>query len=386
MTRKTRLVVLVLLLWLGPGPGVPQAVGSDTDFWAGVRSFESGDHAAAARHFEAALQDDPGDATVRLWLGMSYHRLGRLDAARAAFEEAVRLGGNSAVASQARASLQALPGRSGPGKGPGSSSARSPSGWRLVGPQQGLEGEDWQVRDTRFCRVWARKGDQACVEAFLGDLDRAYALNAAFMGGEALVPIEFYCFPLASPAHRQPRFASTVGARTRFAGLAVGRSLCLINLGDWRDSYHYEPWVVAQTVCHELNHMFFNNVSFRDPSGQRVWLAEALAAAVQDRLMPAGRRRTLESVRLALKGYQAVDADWRALVSERDNPELEQYRTYDVLLASIVYFFEARFGSDAVARLLRTARGRSLDEAFVATFGGDVPALHEGWKAFYGIR
>ncbi len=255
-----------------------------------------------------------------------------------------------------------------------------------MGSQQGLEGDDWLVRDTRYCRVWARKGDRAYVEEFLADLDRAYALNVAFMGGQAAVPINFYCFPMASPAHRQPRFAATVAGRTRFAGLAVGRDLCLINLGDWRDSLHFEPWDVAQTACHELNHMFFNNVSFRDPSGHRTWLAEALATAVQDRLMPAGRRRTLESVRLALKGYRSVDPDWRFLVKERDNEDLEQYRTYDTLLASVVYFFEARFGHDAVARLLRSARGGSLDEAFVATFGRDVPALHEEWKAFYGIR
>ncbi len=387
MTRISLLILLVLSL--------ESASADEAAFWEGVRSFEAGDHGAAARHFEDAVREDPGDATSYLWLGMSYHRLGRSDSARAAFEKAARLG-DPQVAAQARASLRALPGGTAPaaGSGPGQASAaapapggaRKPAAWQTVGSIQGLDGQDWRVRDTQYCRVWARQGDLAYVEEFVGELDRAYALNARFMGVRAVVPINFYCFPLSSPAHLQPRFAGQVAGWTRFAGLAVGDDLCLINLGDWRGSYHYEPWDVARTACHELNHMFFNSVDFSDPSGQRTWLAEALAAAVEDRLLPTGRQRTLESVRLALKGYHSADVDWRALVAERNNDELEQYRTYGTLLASIVYFFEARFGSDAVARLLQAARGASLDEAFVVAFGRDVPALHEEWRGFYRIR
>ncbi len=353
---------------------------NEVSFQAGTRAFEQGDYQAAARYFRLAVQQEPTDALSHLWLGMALQRSGQPDQARRSLAEAIRLGGNSQVAEHAREALEAL-NRARPAQQEAPS--QTSSSWRHVGAVQGLLGEDWHVRSTRYCRVWARNADRAYVREFVESLDQAYEINAAFMGTRTATPIDFYCFSLESPGHRQPRFAGL--GPTRYLGLAVGKDTCLLNLGDWRTSRHLEPWEMTRVACHELNHMFLHGLNLRSSSGNLTWFAEALAHSIEDRVLPASRQRTLETIRLALRGYTSVDEDWRAMVAERDHDDYEQYRTYGVLLASITSFLQARYGQDAVPRILRAARESTLEEGFQAALGRDVPTLHREWKAFYGI-
>ncbi len=370
-----RAFLLLMFLWLA----LPAAAGNEASFQAGTRAFEQGDYPAAVRHFQQAVQQEPGDALSHLWLGMALQRAGRPDQARVFLAEALRLGGDSQVAEHARAALQAL-NRARPATQEASSATSS---WRRVGAVQGLLGEDWYVRGTRHGRVWARHADREYLREFVESLDRAYDINAKFMGTRAVTPINFYCFSLDSPAHRQPRFAGL--GPTRYLGLAVGRDTCLLNLGDWRTSRHLQPWEMTRVACHELNHMFLHALNLRSTSGNLTWFAEALAHWVEDRVLPASRQRSLETMRVALRGYTSVDEDWRAMVAERDTDEYEQYRTYGVLLASITSFLQASYGPDAVPRILRAAQESTLEEGIQSALGRDVPTLHREWKAFYGI-
>ncbi|MGI5843647.1 MAG: tetratricopeptide repeat protein [Candidatus Xenobium sp.] len=374
MVRRTFL--LLMFFWLA----LPATAGNEASFQAGTRAFEQGDYQAATRHFQRAVQQEPGDALSHLWLGMALQRSGQLDHARASLSKALRLGGDSQVAEHARAALQALD-RLRPVR---QEAALGPSSWRRVGAVQGLLGEDWYVRSTRYSRVWARHADREYVKEFVDNLDRAYEINVDFMGTRAGTPINFYCFSMDSPAHRQPRFAG-LGV-TRYLGMAVDRDTCLMNLSNWRTSQHIEPWELTRVACHELNHIFLHNLNLRSTFDNLTWFAEALAYSIEDRVLPVSQQRSLETMRLALRGYTSVDEDWRALVAERDTDEYEQYRTYDVLLASIISFLQASYGPDAVPRILRAARNSTLEEGFQAALGRDVPTLHREWKTFYRIR
>lgn len=400
MVRSLQFACFVAFLALLSQPIL--ASPGEADFQRGTAAFQRGDMAAAARSFEAAVRKEPYDPVSRLWLGISYARLGQVEPARAALREASRLGGASEAGAQARRTLDKLeksvasraassaprtastPART---QAPaGSATTRTPTDWRSVGAVEGLLGEDWCVRDTKTCRAWARKGDLAYLEEVLGSLDSAYEINARFMGLRAPVPLEFYFFPLSGPAHEQPKFARFTRSNTRFAGLAIAADVSLMNLGNWRTSRHFDPWEVSRVACHEMNHMFLRASGVEDRTGDWAWFAEALAGAIEDRVLPASRQSTVETAKLALRGYESVDADWRAMVSERNDDSLEQYRTYGTLLESIVFFMEGRFGKDAIARVVGAARTVPLDQAFQETFGKDVAALHADWKAFYGIR
>jgi tetratricopeptide (TPR) repeat protein len=57
---------------------------------AGVAAFMTGDHAAARRWLEAALDLDPDNLTASEWLGELHYRAGRLDEAIAVYQEALR--------------------------------------------------------------------------------------------------------------------------------------------------------------------------------------------------------------------------------------------------------------------------------------------------------
>ena len=87
-----------------------------------------------------------------------------------------------------------------------------------------------------------------------------------------------------------------------------------------------------------------------------------------------------------LKGYHSTDASWAALTAERNNNDVASYRDYGDLLSSVVSFMRAKYGEDAVAKVLRAAPGRTVDESLKHVFDKDVKQLEAEWKQFYGIR
>ena len=76
MARRTFL--LLMFFWLA----LPAAAGNEASFQAGTRAFEQRDYQAAARHFQRAVQQEPGDALSHLWLGITLQRSGQLDQAQ----------------------------------------------------------------------------------------------------------------------------------------------------------------------------------------------------------------------------------------------------------------------------------------------------------------
>jgi tetratricopeptide (TPR) repeat protein len=70
---------------------VKAAAEGAAEFTQGVESFKAGDHAAAAKAFEAAAQKAPALPEIRVNLAMAYLRLGRSEAAIAELEKAAAL-------------------------------------------------------------------------------------------------------------------------------------------------------------------------------------------------------------------------------------------------------------------------------------------------------
>ncbi len=82
-------------------------------FMAGDRLAQTRNYEQAAAHYREALVYRASDAELRMSLGVALARLGRLDAARAEFEAALRIDPNFAPARQA---LAAIRGRDGAAK------------------------------------------------------------------------------------------------------------------------------------------------------------------------------------------------------------------------------------------------------------------------------
>lgn len=387
---------IVLSLWLALA-ALP-ALAQDEDFFAeGVKQFQAGRYRAAVIAFTEAVRLAPGDPLAHLWYGMALYKFGDTRGARQALETASRLGGNSEVGKSARQNLEALnatasAGSAGarnpatPGSDTQASSAteQTPTGWVHVGEVEGLLGNDWQVRDTKYCKAYARKGDLRYLEEVVGNLDRSYLINSRFMGFGAKLPLTFYFFSLSDPGHTQPKFRAAVGGMTKFAGMAIGPNTCLVNLGNWRSSSHFDPWYVSQVANHELNHMFLFQAGFR-ATGDWEWFAEALAESIESQILPPSRHQDVNTMKSFLRGYRSNES-WMQLVRERDDNNVESYRSFGDLLASIVFFMQAKYGSDAIPRVLKAGKGRTLEQAFMAVFGCDIADLQDEWRAFYGIR
>lgn len=105
MVRKA-LLALALALAL-PFPGAAQkATPGQVAYVEGVRAFDSGDYATAARRMRVALAEDPGEATARfryraqnaedyfphLWLGLSLEKLGEREESLEELRESRRQG------------------------------------------------------------------------------------------------------------------------------------------------------------------------------------------------------------------------------------------------------------------------------------------------------
>jgi hypothetical protein len=262
-----------------------------------------------------------------------------------------------------------------------------PSDWKELGSVKGLIGDDWMTRNTRTCTVYVRKTDKPYVDEVVNGLDESYDVNRAYMGLEPPLPMTFIFCPLANPAHTQPRFAVRLAQRTRIAGIAMPdiNTVC-VNLGNWRAGSHYEPWEVAKTCRHEMNHLFAYTVKGADREGTWHFFFEALAHTIEDTARPASARLDLPLMKEYMAGYKDKDASWASLIQDRDNDELEQYRDYDRLLISIIFYLRDKYGSDAVAHIMQAARGHDIEDALTAVTGKGVKALEVEWKQYYGIK
>lgn len=268
---------------------------------------------------------------------------------------------------------------------PSSLSARekAPKGWTKLGAVEGLLGDDWYSKKTRTAIAWAREGDLTYIDPVVDTLDTSYETNARFMGFRATGPLKFYYFPMSEPAHLQPKWSSRVGRMSRFAGLALsGTDTCLVNLGSQQRATPTPPWQLEATSCHEMNHLFaYQRVSRGDWS----WFLEAIAENIEQTALPPQSRMDVNDYRTYLKGYQSKDTSWAALTAERNNNDVDSYRDFGPLLSSVVSFMQSKY-PNAVARILKVAPGKSVDEALVAALGKNAQQLEVEWKQFYGIR
>ena len=189
---------------------------------------------------------------------------------------------------------------------------------------------------------------------------------------------------MTEPAHTQPKFSRRLGNHSKFAGVALrGTKICLVNLGNQRRARPYRPWEIESTARHEMNHLFANQ---RVGSRGWSWFLEAIAENIEQTVLPASSQMNVGEYRRYLKGYHSTDASWAALTAERNNNDVDSYRDYGDLLSSVVSFMRAKYGEDAVAKVLRAAPGRTVDESLKHVFDKDVKQLEAEWKQFYGIR
>lgn len=284
----------------------------------------------------------------------------------------------------------------GPRPGPASTSSGSldgmvgtPSAWKPVGAVQGLLGADWMEKRTRYTQVYARKGDLGYLGEVVDMLDASYEINQTFMGVTPLkVPVKIYFFSLAEPAHVQPLFTARLANRTRAAGVALGGTeIVVMNLGNWRTGEHSEPWDVEKVCRHEMNHLFMFRVRGADRVGTWHWFGEALAHTIEDTVLPPSVQITLASLKSYLSGLSAREAGWQAMINDRDNDQLEQYRDYTRLLVSVVFYLRDKYGADVVRRLMLSAgQGHDIEDAFIEVTGKGVRDLEADWRAYYGIR
>ena len=259
-----------------------------------------------------------------------------------------------------------------------------PRGWTKLGKVQGLLGDEWYSRKTKHCLVYATKIDLNYVSPVVDGLDESYSVNAEFMGFRARGPLEFYYFPQIDPAHTHPKFKRRVGNASKFAGLALsGTKTCLVNLGSQQQARPFRPWEVESTSRHEMNHLFaFQKIRQRGWS----WFLEAIAENIEQTVLPRNARLDTAGYRKYLKGYKSEDASWAALTAERNNNNVNSYRQFGDILSSIISFLRTKYGKNAVAKVMRAAPGKTVDQALQAAFFKNSAQLEAEWKKFYEIR
>lgn len=261
---------------------------------------------------------------------------------------------------------------------------RTPQGWTKEGQVEGLLGDDWYSKKTQHCLAYVYGEDLDYVVPIVNGLDASYDANARFMGFSARGPLEFYFFPMTDPGHTHPKFSTRLRGYTKFAGLALsGTNICLVNLGSQKNARPYTPWEVESTARHEMNHLFaFQKIR----QGGWSWFLEAIAENIEQTVLPASARMGVNEYKAYLKGYASKDASWAALTAERNNDSVDSYRDFGNLLSSVISFLSAKYGDDAVARVLAAAPGKTVDQALQQVFHKDAHALEKEWKEFYGIR
>lgn len=260
---------------------------------------------------------------------------------------------------------------------------RAPKGWTPLGSVEGLLGDDWYTKKTKHCVVFAAGEDLDYVEPIVVGLDASYQVNASFMGFRARGPLEFYFFPMADPAHTHPKFSRRLRGATKFAGLALsGTKLCLINMGSQKNATPYTTWEIEATARHEMNHIFaFQKIHNRGWS----WFLEAIAENIEQTVLPPNSRMDVKAYKNFLRGYDSKET-WASLTAERNNDNVDSYRQFGDILSSIVSFLRAKYGQDSIAKILRAAPGKTVDEALKAALFKDTKQLEAEWRKFYGIR
>ena len=263
-----------------------------------------------------------------------------------------------------------------------------PRGWDKVGKVEGLLSEDWWTKKTGNTISFAREVDLPYVNEVVDGLEQSYSANRAFLGiTPPQLPLEFYFCSMDQDASHQPKFHRWLGRANRFSGVALnGTKMCCVNLGNSRASRPYAPWEMAETARHEMNHLFAFQLGGRDRKNSWGWLYEALAHTIENTSKSSSAQLNPALIKSFMKGYRAVDASWAVLIRERDNQEQEQYRDYDKLLVSIIYFLQDSYGQNCIAKLMSNCRGKDLEDALVQTFGKGAAELETAWKNYYGIR
>ncbi len=79
-----------------PGASTELAVPSDSLNRLGAEHFNRGEYGLAERHFREAAEQSPHDASSWIGLAASYDRLRRFDLADRAYQEAIKLSGETA--------------------------------------------------------------------------------------------------------------------------------------------------------------------------------------------------------------------------------------------------------------------------------------------------
>lgn len=265
---------------------------------------------------------------------------------------------------------------------------QNPRGWEAKGKVAGLLGDDWFTKKSSHTISYCRQADLPYVDEVVEGLEASYSTNSLFLGiTPPLMPLEFYFCPMDQPAHMQPLFTPRLGGMTRFAGVALsGTKMCCVNLGNARLSQPYPPWQMAETARHEMNHLFAFHLKGQDRNNSWGWLYEALAETVEDTVKPKSSQMNLSAMKSFMRGYKAVDANWKAMVNERNAQDQEVYRDYEKLLMSIVMFLQDKYGPNCIPTLMKNCRGGDLEESFVKTFGVGTAELEKGWRDFYSIR
>lgn len=268
--------------------------------------------------------------------------------------------------------------------------AAAPSGWTRVGKVEGLLGEDWSTRKSANTLSYCRAADIPYMDSVAAGLEKSFAANRDFMGyvPSQLLPLEFYFCPMDQPAFQQPKFARRLAGKTRFAGIALGgTNMCCCNMGDARLSRTYAPWEVDETCRHEMNHLFAFPRFDGDRGPNVHWWLEAMAHTVENTVKPRESQLTPTVMKEYMRGYKAVDANFQALIGDRDNDQLEQYRDYEKLLISVVFYLQEKFGRGAVAKIMaQQAVTGNLEQSFVGALGLSSTQMEQGWRTFYGIR
>ena len=261
---------------------------------------------------------------------------------------------------------------------------RAARGWKKLGSVKGLLGDDWYSKTLRTAQVYATGEDLPYLVDVVKGLDASYEANARFMGFRARGKLKFYFFPMTKPAHRHPKWRSRIGGMSKFAGLAMsGTDTCLVNMGNQQQASPYAPVEIEATVRHEMNHLFAYQ---RIQRGEWSWFLEAIAENIEQTVLPKRAQMGAQDYRRYLKGYTSKDASWAALTAERNNNNVESYRDFGKILSSIVAFMTDKYGSQAVAKIMKVAPGRTPEQAIKKALGKSIPELEKEWKKYYGIR
>jgi tetratricopeptide (TPR) repeat protein len=282
---------------------------------AGVAAFMTGDHAAAKRWLEAALDLDPHNLTASEWLGELHYRAGRLDEAIAVYQEAlsdpIRSSGSDALGHRL-------------------------AGWRR---ERELQMTFAEIAGARVS-VRFRFTDEALAADILVRLEGAYQRVGEMLGAYPSQPVVVLLYTLDEfqAITRLPRW--TVAAYDGRIRLPLSGVPADVEELD-------------RVLTHELVHAVVSTLAGRNTPA---WLNEGLALVLE----PSGPA--------ALEAVLDENRRWPSLARLHDS-----FLQMDTEEAQLAYAVSARAvtrmtslaGTPAVVQLLRDlGQGISFDRAF----------------------